>query len=251
MVEPASGGIYPERHMNKLWGVALALAGLMGADAASAQGKPSIGVAEFKNETGAGWWRGGVGWELAGMLSNELAATGKFRIVERSKLESVLEEQNLGASGRVRSGTGAKIGQLTGAQYLIMGTVTAYEEDVASTGGGISFKGISLGGKKENAYLAVDIRVVNTETGEVDFVRTIEGNAKGGGVSVGISRGGFGGALASEKSTPAGKAIRAAVVLTSDYLECVMVARNGCEGKFEAADQRRRAKTRESLDLDE
>jgi curli biogenesis system outer membrane secretion channel CsgG len=185
------------------------------------------------------------------MLSNELAATGKFRIVERSKLEAVMEEQNLGASGRVRSGTGAKIGQLTGAQYLIMGTVTAYEEDVASTGGGISFKGISLGGKKENAYLAVDIRVVNTDTGEVDYVRTIEGNAKGGGMSIGLSRGGFGGALASEKSTPAGKAIRAAVVLTTDYLECVMVNRNGCEGKFQAADQRRRAKTRESLDLDE
>jgi curli biogenesis system outer membrane secretion channel CsgG len=185
------------------------------------------------------------------MLSNELVATGRFKVVERSKLESVLEEQNLGASGRVRQGTSAKIGQLTGAQYLVMGTVTAYEEDVASTGGGISIKGISLGGSKQNAYLAVDIRVVNTETGEVDFVRTIEGNAKGGGMSIGISRGGFGGALASEKKTPAGKAIRAAVVLTSDYLQCVMVDRNGCEREFEAADQRRRAKTRESLDLDE
>jgi curli biogenesis system outer membrane secretion channel CsgG len=238
--------------MNKrVLGVALALAGVIGADAALAQGKPSIGVAEFKNESGAAWWRGGVGWELAGMLSNELVATGRFKVVERSKLESVLEEQNLGASGRVRQGTGAKIGQLTGAQYLVMGTVTAYEEDVASTGGGLTIKGISLGGSKQNAYLAVDIRVVNTDTGEVDFVRTIEGNAKGGGMSIGISRGGFGGALASEKKTPAGKAIRAAVVLTSDYLQCVMVDRNGCESEFEAADQRRRAKTRESLDLDE
>ena len=238
--------------MNKrLLGAALALAAVFGGNVAFAQGKPSIGVAEFKNESGAGWWRGGVGWELAGMLSNELVATGAFKVVERSKLEAVLEEQNLGASGRVRPGTSAKIGQLTGAQYLVMGTVTAYEEDVASTGGGISFKGISLGGKKENAYLAVDIRVVNTTTGEIDYVRTIEGNAKGGGMSIGISRGGFGGALASEKSTPAGKAIRAAVVLASDYLECVMVDRGGCESKFEAADQRRRAKTRESLDLDE
>jgi curli biogenesis system outer membrane secretion channel CsgG len=238
--------------MNKrVLGVALALAGVLGADAALAQGKPSVGVAEFRNESGAAWWRGGVGWELAGMLSNELAATGAFRVVERSKLEAVMEEQNLGASGRVRPGTGAQIGKLTGAQYLVMGTVTSYEEDVASTGGGISFKGISLGGKKENAYLAVDIRVVNTDTGEVDFARTIEGNAKGGGIAVGISRGGFGGSLAQENKTPAGKAIRAAVVLTSDYLECVMVKRNGCERDFEAADQRRRAKTREALDLDE
>lgn len=235
----------------RVLGVALALAGALGANAALAQGKPSLGVAEFRNESGAAWWSGGVGWELAGMLSNELAATGKFKVVERSKLESVLEEQNLGASGRVRAGTGARIGQLTGAQYLVMGTVTAYEEDVASTGGGISFKGISLGGNKQNAYLAVDIRVINTDTGEVDFARTIEGNAKSGGVSVGISRGGFGGALSQQNKTPAGKAIRAAVVLTSDYLECVMVKRNGCESEFEAADERRRAKTREALDLDD
>ena len=238
--------------MNKrVLGVALALASVIGADAALAQGKPSLGVAEFKNESGAAWWSGGVGWELASMLSNELAATGAFKVVERSKLEKVLEEQNLGASGRVRAGTGAKIGQLTGAQYLVMGTVTAYEEDVASTGGGVSFRGISLGGKKENAYLAVDIRVINTNTGEVDFARTIEGNAKGGGVSIGVYRGGFGGSLEKQNKTPAGKAIRAAVVLTSDYLECVMVKRNGCESEFEASDQRRRAKTREALDLDD
>lgn len=234
----------------RVLGVALALAGVLGAGAAWAQEKPSLGVAEFKNESGAGWWRGGVGWELASMLSNELAATGRFKVVERSKLEAVLEEQNLGASGRVRAGTGARIGQLTGAQYLVMGTVTAYEEDVASTGGGISFKGVSLGGKKENAYLAVDIRVINTDTGEVDFARTIEGTAKGGGMSVGLYRGGFGGSLAQQNKTPAGKAIRAAVVLTADYLECVMVKRNGCEREFEAADDRRRAKTRSALKLD-
>jgi curli biogenesis system outer membrane secretion channel CsgG len=252
MFAPAGGGYFFRRdQMNKrVLGMALAVAGVLGAGGAFAQGKPTLGVAEFKNESGAAWWRGGVGWELASMLSNELAATGNFKVVERSKLEAVMEEQNLGASGRVRGGTGAKIGQLTGAQYLVMGTVTAYEEDVASTGGGISFKGISLGGKKENAYLAVDIRVVNTNTGEVDFARTIEGNAKGGGVSVGVYRGGFGGSLSQENKTPAGKAIRAAVVLTSDYLECVMIKRNGCERDFQAADQRRRAKTRESLDID-
>ena len=234
----------------RVLGVALALAGAMGANAALAQNKPSIGVAEFRNESGAAWWSGGVGWELSGMLSNELTALGKFRVVERSKLEAVLEEQNLGASGRVRAGTGARIGQLTGAQYLVMGTVTSYEEDVASTGGGISFKGISLGGNKQSAYLAVDIRVINTDTGEVDFARTIEGNAKGGGVSVGLYRGGFGGSLSQQNKTPSGKAIRAALVLTTDYLECVMIKRNGCEAEFDAADDRRRAKTRESLDID-
>ncbi len=235
--------------MKKLFvGVALALAGVSGV--AAAQDRPTLGVIEFKNESGAGWWRGGVGWELAGMLSNELAATGAFRVVERSKLESVLAEQDLAASGRVNPATGARMGKLTGANYLVAGTVTSYEEDVKGTGGGISIKGISLGGKSSSAYIAVDIRVINSETGEVDFVRTIEGTAKSGGMSVGVYRGGFGGALANENKTPAGKAIRAALIEVTDYLECVMVKQDSCIGDYEAKESRRRDSSRGALKLD-
>jgi len=231
--------------------LSLALVGFAFAGSTLAAGdRPSIGVAEFKNESGAGWWRGGVGWELSGMLSNELSSTGSFRVVERAKLESVLEEQNLAASGRVRSGTGAQMGQLTGADYLVMGTVTSYEENTASTGGGLSFKGISLGGKKSEAYIAVDVRVVNATTGEVDFSRTVEGRTSGGGVSVGVFRGGFGGALSQEKNTPAGKAIRAVLVEITDYLSCVMVERDGCEGDYAAKERKRRDSNKKGLKLD-
>lgn len=212
--------------------------------------KPSVAVIEFKNESGAGWWRGGVGWELAGMLTNELASMRSFRVLERSKLEAVLEEQNLGASGRV-AGEAAKIGQLVGAQYLIAGTVTAYEEDVSSSGGGISFGGVSLGGKSESAYLAVDLRVIDATTGEVAHVRTIEGRSKGGGMSIGLYRGGFGGTLASEEKTPAGKAIRAALVEASEYLECVMVTQTSrCLREYDAKEDKRRESSRGALDLD-
>lgn len=229
----------------------LVLVGLVYAGSVfAASDKPSVGVAEFKNESGAGWWGGGVGWELSGMLSNELSSTGSFRVVERAKLESVIEEQNLAASGRVRAGTGAQIGELTGADYLVMGTVTSYEENTASTGGGISFKGISLGGKKSEAYIAVDVRVVNATTGEVDFSRTVEGRTSGGGVSVGVFRGGFGGALSQEKNTPAGKAIRAVLVEITDYLSCVMVERNGCEADYAAKERQRRDSNKKGLKLD-
>ena len=74
--------------------VALAIAGFAASTCAFAE-KPSIGVAEFKNESSAGWWRGGVGWELSGMLSNELSSSGHFRVVERNKLEKVLEDSSL------------------------------------------------------------------------------------------------------------------------------------------------------------
>jgi len=217
---------------------------------AAAADKPVVGVIEFRNESGAGWWSGGVGWELASMLSNELASTGAFKVVERSKLESVLEEQNLAASGRVREGSGAKIGKLTGAQYLVAGTVTAYEENTKGTGGGISFGGVSLGGKSSEAYLAVDIRVINAETGEVDFVRTVEGRSKSSGVSLGLYKGGFGGTLEKENKTPAGKAIRAALVEVTDYLECAMVKRNRCLDDYDAKEAKRRDSNRGGLKLD-
>lgn len=239
--------------MKKVLAGVIAAAAMFGAgDALAARGaKPVVAVVEFKNESGAAWWSGGVGWELSGMLSNELAATGNFKVVERNKLQSVLEEQNLAASGRVAGGTGARIGKITGAQYLIDGTVTAYEENTQSTGGGLSFRGISLGGNSQKAYLAVDLRVINAETGEIDFVRTIEGNAKGGGVAVGVYRGGFGGSLAQQNKTPAGKAIRAALVEITDYLSCVMVDQGGCEAEYDAKESRRREKTRGALDLDD
>jgi curli biogenesis system outer membrane secretion channel CsgG len=184
------------------------------------------------------------------MLSNELVSTGSFKVVERTQIESVLAEQNMAASGRITPGTGAQIGKLTGAQYLIAGTVTSFEENTASTGGGISYGGISLGGNKSEAYLAVDLRVINATTGEIDFVRTIEGRSKGGGISIGVYRGGFGGALSNQKNTPVGKAIRAALVEITDYLSCVMVQRGGCEAEFEAKEAKRRQSTRDALDLD-
>lgn len=232
--------------------LAMALSVLAGGEALAQRGeKPTIAVLEFKNESGAGWWRGGVGWELSGMLSNELVATRGFSVLERNKIQAVLEEQNLGASGRVQPGTAARMGKIIGAQYLIDGTVTAYEEDTSNTGGGISVKGISLGGSSSRAYLAIDLRVINATTGAIEYVRTIEGTSKGGGISLGISRGGFGGALASEKKTPAGKAIRAALVEATDYLKCAMVTQTSrCLAEFDAKDDRRRDSARGALDLD-
>ena len=218
---------------------------------ASYAAKPVMGVAEFKNEaTGVYWWGGGVGWELSSMLSNELANTGEFRVVERKKLESVLKEQDLAADGRMKAGTGAKIGMITGAEYLVLGTVTAFESNTASTGGGFSISGISIGGKKKEAYIAVDLRVVNSTTGELDFVRSVEARAKGGGLSLGLFKGGFGGNLASEKKTPAGKAIRAVIVEITDYLACAMVEQGNCMAEYNAKEKKRRKKLKSTISLD-
>jgi curli biogenesis system outer membrane secretion channel CsgG len=222
---------------------------LVVATAAFAQ-KPSIGVAEFRNETSAAWWRTGVGSELSGMLTNELAATEKFRIVERAKLGPVLEEQDLGASGRVSKSSAAKVGKLTGAKYLVFGTVSAYEEKTSGGGGGVSFGGFSVGGHKDEAYIAVDVRVVDTTTGEVEHTRTVEARSTSYGMHGGVYRGGFGGNLGKYENTPAGKAIRACLVEISDYLSCVMVDKDQCLQAFAAKEQKRRDTTKKSIKLE-
>ncbi len=217
---------------------------------AFASDKPTIGVADFTNDTSAGWWYGGCGRDLASMLTNELASADKFRVVERTKLAPVLEEQDLGASGRVNHSTAAKIGRLTGAQYLVMGTVSAYQEKTSGGGGGFSFRGINLGGHKDDAYIAVDLRVVDTTTGEVAFTRTVEARSSSYGIHGGLYRGGFGGNLGKYDNTPAGKAIRACLVEISDYLGCVMVDKDSCIDEYKAKETKRRENDKKSIKIE-
>lgn len=211
--------------------------------------RPVVAVIEFKNETSAPWWQNGVGRELSDMLSNELLGTGVFKVVERKKLESVLSEQDLGASGRVSRSSAAKMGRLTGAQYLITGSVSSFEAS-GSKGGRFSFKGVAIGGKKSTVSMGIDIRVINATTGEVEYARTVEATAKSGGLSIGLYRGGFGGSLGSEKKTPTGKAIRATIIEATDYLACVMYDQDSCIKEYRAKEKKRRRKTKSAISLD-
>jgi curli biogenesis system outer membrane secretion channel CsgG len=224
--------------------------GLLAAGSSHAASKPVVGIADFKKSIAINWWGGQVGRDMADMLANELMGTKKFSVVERQKINAVIAEQNLAASGRVRKGSGASTGQLTGAQYLVTGTVTSYSEDVASTGGGLSFKGISLGGSKGKAYIAVDLRVIDTTTGEVVDSRTVEANSSKGGLRLGFYKNGLGGKFDTKKKTPAMKAIRAVIMEISDYLACSMVDKDGCLDDYDAKESRRREKTKGSITLE-
>jgi len=230
--------------------VFLAAAVMLSVSTAAFAAKPVLAVAEFRNDTSAGWWSSDVGSDLAGMLTNELAATEKFKVVERHNLGSVLEEQDLAQSGRVNKATGAKLGKMTGAQYVVVATVSAFDAQTHDTGGGISFRGISVGGKKEEAYIAVDLRVIDTTTGDIEFTRTVEARSSGGGVNVGLYRGGFGGHLSNYEKTPTGKAIRGVIMEITDYLGCAMVDKDDCMNEYKAKEQSRRDKTKKSIKLD-
>jgi curli biogenesis system outer membrane secretion channel CsgG len=217
---------------------------------ASAASKPVVGIADFKKTVSVTWWGSAMGRDMADLLANELLGTKKFKVVERQKLKAVISEQDLAASGRIKKGTGAKTGELTGAQYLISGTVTSYEENTADTGGGLSFKGISIGGSKGKAYIAVDLRVIDTTTGEVVDHRTVEANSSKTGLNLGFWKSGLGGNFNTKKKTPAMKAVRAVVMEISEYLACSMVDQDGCMDDYDAKEQRRREKTKGAITLE-
>jgi curli biogenesis system outer membrane secretion channel CsgG len=215
--------------------------------------KIRLGVLRFTNQTSAGWWSASVANELSDMLASELVSTKAFSVLERKEIDAVLNEQDLSASDRVSSKTKVKMKKLKGAQYLVAGTVSAYEEDVSGKKGDIAFKGLSLGGGKNKAYLAVDLKVIDTETGEIVDARTIEANAKGSALSAGLSLRNFAVGGESYKKTPAGKAIRACIVYIAEYLECSMVEGkdSDCMEKWDKMDSKRKEKTKNSIDMDD
>jgi len=81
---------------------------------------------------------------MAGMMISELNQNPAARLVEREQVQRLLDEQNLGAQGRVDPQTAAKVGKLVGARYIILGNFIDFYGD-----------------------FRVDIRLVNTETGEI------------------------------------------------------------------------------------
>lgn len=214
--------------------------------------KPRIGVLRFTNHTSAGWWSASVGRELSDMLASELVATRSFQVLDRKDIDAVLGEQDLSDTDRVDPATKVKMGKLKGAKYLVAATVSSFEENVKGTGGAVRFKGLSVGGKQEKAYIAVDLKVVDTETGEIVDTRTIEAEAKGQGLGAGLSIRNFSINGADYQKTPAGKAIRACVIYISEYLECSLIhgADADCMEKWDKMDRKRRERDKGSIDID-
>ncbi|MBI5100632.1 MAG: penicillin-binding protein activator LpoB [Nitrospirae bacterium] len=214
--------------------------------------KPRLGVLRFTNNTHAGWWKASVGHELQDMLASELASTKSFQVLERKEIDAVLGEQDLGKSGRVDKKTRAKIGKIKGAKYLVAATVSAYEEDTSGTGGGIGIGGFSVGGKSEKAYMAVDLKIIDTTTGEIVDARTVEATSSSSGLNLAGHVGIFSGSLGKYEKTPTGKAIRACIIEISDYLACSLVKgkNDECMSEYAAKESSRRDKTKKSISLE-
>ena len=65
-----------------------------------------------------------LGEYVAEKLMIALSATGRVQLVERSRLETVYQEQKLGATGLIDDETAASVGNIAGAQAAIVGILT-------------------------------------------------------------------------------------------------------------------------------
>lgn len=204
---------------------------------------PVLAVLKFQDESGAMPFQGGAGRALSNMLATELAARARFTVVERRKLAEILEQQDLAQSGLLKPGEGARIGELTGAQYLVMGTISAFEDNAETRVASGMFRRTKIESISEGAYLAVDLRVVDTSSGEVRYARTIEGRTEASRVDLSTRDAG-----ASMVNRPGeSRAVRAAVLDIIDYLECAMVVRDSCLQRYAEQDQQRIDNTRNAL----
>jgi len=147
----------------------LAAALLSGAVLCSAQVRKRIAVAEFQDKSG----HRGAGQGVADMLVTALVKSGEFIVVERKELDKVLAEQRLGRSGSVTPQTAPAIGKLLGADLLVLGSISELGTKDRNVSGGAPMFGAKINAKTARA--AVDIRLVNTSTGEVVAAETEEG----------------------------------------------------------------------------
>jgi TolB-like protein len=120
---------------------------VLGAQQRNQDTRPGVAVLPFSN--GGSYGQGKEDFAalergIAGMMISELSQNPAARVVERQEVQRLVDEQNLGAQGRVDPQTASKIGKLVGARYMVMGTFVDFYGD-----------------------FRVDVRLINTETGEV------------------------------------------------------------------------------------
>jgi len=180
------------------------------------------------------------GQGMADMLITELVQSGKYTVLERTELDEVFKEQGLGEGDRVgdavvdfldfvRASSGdegaqdrldekdktssteeskAKRNELLGAEIAVIGAITEFGYKGADTGA--ITKRLGVGVKSQAAVVGMDIRLVNTSTGEILAAEKIRRDKSKRGLSFKTPKLGFANKNAFDESM-VGKATREAI----------------------------------------
>jgi len=138
-----------------------------------------------------------IGKGIRAMLVTRLAQANKVVIVERAKMATLTKEQDFNASNRVKQGSGARVGQISGADALLSGDIVVFGRDdkkKSVKGGGLIggvIGGIASSKNEDKAVVTIDYRLIDAETSEI----IATGEAKGESVRKGNALGAIGGVL--------------------------------------------------------
>ncbi|MFQ3679119.1 MAG: CsgG/HfaB family protein [Pseudanabaenaceae cyanobacterium] len=143
----------------------------------------------------------GLSRGVSDILVDRLVKNGTFRLIERSRIEAVMREQNFGASGRVDAATAAEIGKILGVDAVVIGSVTRLDiqNRQSGFGGAILPFGLGVATTDVDAYVQLNVRLVNTTTAEI--VAVAEGTGNTSQSDSAVAAFGFGGGAAGGAAT--------------------------------------------------
>ena len=178
--------------------------------------QPTIAVLTFENRAAspAGWR---IGDGIADMLVHALMQTGRYAVIERRELGSVLGEIRTQRNPDFRAEGRAQAGRLKSVQYLIKGTITDFGH-VSDHQLGFWHRVLSLHEGGSTAVLGMTLYVIDVESGEILASEAIDERVRAGNVSTdAVYRNvSFGGAVFHR--TPLGQATRGAVQKAVDRI---------------------------------
>ncbi|GMT47204.1 MAG: hypothetical protein IEMM0007_0770 [bacterium] len=180
--------------------------------------KARITVARIKCK--AARCSGAIGDGLRDMLISGLFKTNRFVLLGgREELKAIKEEIDLARSGYAKKGEAPQAGGWESADIIILGSITAFEPKAGGVGigaGGLLpgvLGGIRFG--KDDAYISMDLRIIDVRTRRIINTTTVDGKASSfrvGGLGFGWGGVGILGAgLSVYKNTPMEKAVRVMV----------------------------------------
>ena len=127
--------------------------------------KKRIAVMEF---AGNSEFDGKVDLKLSDMLITSLVKSGKFDVIERTQIELVLSEQNLGMSGIIDESTAVEVGKLLGAEYVVFGVVTSATQQEIDK---FAYTLVVI-------ETSIDVRVIDAETGKIIVAEHASGKSE-------------------------------------------------------------------------
>ncbi len=121
----------------------------------------SVGIYEFRSEVPE------INARMAAdMFTTALVRSGQFTVVERSRIsQGVMREKQMNAAGQTTGQTAQA--QLTEARYIFEGTVSEANREAAANKGAVTMAGARVGGGTGKDQIAIDVRVVDVNSGQV------------------------------------------------------------------------------------